>query len=85
MSASTYGNYTYGNASTTTNLHLNCNSYDTTVNWQHVLNACSLKHLTAMRTSLRVIEPGAGRSVCRFEQETYSTLVKPVREWPFKR
>jgi hypothetical protein len=38
MSASTYGNYTYGNASTTTNLHLNCNSYDTTVNWQHVLN-----------------------------------------------
>jgi hypothetical protein len=38
MSASTYGNYTYGNANTTTNLHMNCNSYDTTINWQHVLN-----------------------------------------------
>ena len=38
VSASTFGNYTYGNANTTTNLRLNCNSYDTTVNWRHVLN-----------------------------------------------
>ena len=39
MSSNTLGNYTYGNANTTTNLHLNCNSYDTTMNWPHVLNA----------------------------------------------
>jgi hypothetical protein len=38
MSASTIGNYTYGNASTTTGLHMNCNSYDTTMNWPHILN-----------------------------------------------
>jgi hypothetical protein len=38
MSASTFGNYTYGNANTSTDLHLNCSSYDTTVNWPHVLN-----------------------------------------------
>ncbi len=38
MSATTVGNYTDGNANTTTGLHLNCNSYDTTVNWPHVLN-----------------------------------------------
>jgi hypothetical protein len=38
MSANTSGNYTYGNANTTTNLHMNCDSYDTTINWPHVLN-----------------------------------------------
>ena len=38
MSATTIGNYTYGNADTTTGLHMNCNSYDNTMNWQHILN-----------------------------------------------
>ena len=37
-SANTVGNYTYGNANTSTGLHMNCNTYDTTVNWPHVLN-----------------------------------------------
>lgn len=38
MSATTIGNYTYGNANTATGLHMNCNSYDTTMNWPHILN-----------------------------------------------
>jgi hypothetical protein len=38
MFASIYGNNTFGNANTSTNLHLQCNSYDTTMNWPHVLN-----------------------------------------------
>jgi hypothetical protein len=37
-SANTIGNYTYGNANTSTGLHMTCNTYDTTMNWPHVLN-----------------------------------------------
>jgi len=36
--ANTVGNSTFGNATTTSNQHMNCNSYDTTVRWPHVLN-----------------------------------------------
>jgi outer membrane lipoprotein-sorting protein len=39
MTASTYGNTTYGTATGTTNLQMNCNSSDTTFRWTHVLNA----------------------------------------------
>ena len=38
FSANTIGNSTYGNAKTTTGLHMNCATYDTTMNWPHVLN-----------------------------------------------
>ena len=37
--ANTVGNSTYGNATTSSSQHMNCNSYDTTVRWPHVLNA----------------------------------------------
>jgi hypothetical protein len=36
--ANTVGNSTYGNATTSSSQHMNCNSYDTTVRWPHVLN-----------------------------------------------
>jgi hypothetical protein len=36
--ANTLGNSTYGNATTSSDQHMNCNSYDTTVQWPHVLN-----------------------------------------------
>ncbi len=36
--ASTLGNTTYGNATTNSNQHMSCNSYDTTMRWPHVLN-----------------------------------------------
>jgi hypothetical protein len=36
--ANTAGNSTFGNATTTSNQHMSCNSYDTTVRWPHVLN-----------------------------------------------
>ena len=39
MSASTYGNTTYGTATSTPNLQMNCRSSDTTMRWTHVLNA----------------------------------------------
>ncbi len=39
MTATTTGNVTFGNATTTSGLQMNCNSYDTTVRWPHVLNA----------------------------------------------
>jgi hypothetical protein len=39
MTATTTGNLTLGNATTTSGLHMNCNSYDTTTRWPHVLNA----------------------------------------------
>jgi len=37
--ASTYGNTTYGTATSTPNLQMNCRSSDTTIRWTHVLNA----------------------------------------------
>jgi len=33
-----YGNTAYGNATTNSNQHMSCNSYDTTIRWPHVLN-----------------------------------------------
>ncbi len=39
MTATTTGNFTFGNATTTSALQMNCNSYDTTIRWPHVLNA----------------------------------------------
>jgi outer membrane lipoprotein-sorting protein len=39
MMASTYGNTTYGTATSTPNLQMNCRSSDTTIRWTHVLNA----------------------------------------------
>ncbi len=39
MTATTTGNVTFGNATTTSALKMNCNSYDTTIRWPHVLNA----------------------------------------------
>lgn len=39
MTATTTGNVTFGNATTTSGLQMHCNSYDTTVRWPHVLNA----------------------------------------------
>jgi len=39
ITASTYGNTTYGNATSTPNLQMNCRSSDTTIRWKHVLNA----------------------------------------------
>jgi hypothetical protein len=33
-----YGNSAYGNATTNSNQHMSCNSYDTTMRWPHVLN-----------------------------------------------
>ena len=36
--ASTFGNSTYGNATTSSNQQMSCDSYDTTVQWPHVLN-----------------------------------------------
>jgi hypothetical protein len=39
MTASTIGNTTYGNATSTPNLQMNCRTYDNSIRWQHVLNA----------------------------------------------
>lgn len=39
MSASTVGNTTFGTATSTPNLQMNCQSADTTIRWPHVLNA----------------------------------------------
>jgi hypothetical protein len=39
MNSSTYGNNTYGTATSTPNLQMNCRSSDTTIRWTHVLNA----------------------------------------------
>jgi hypothetical protein len=39
MTAIAGGNITLGNATTDLGLQMNCNSYDTTVRWPHVLNA----------------------------------------------
>jgi hypothetical protein len=39
MSAYTAGNTTFGTATSTPDLHMNCNSSQTSVKWQHVLNA----------------------------------------------
>jgi hypothetical protein len=39
LTATTYGNTTYGTATSTPNLSMNCKSTDTTVRWTHVLNA----------------------------------------------
>ncbi len=36
--ATAYGNSAYGNATTNSNQHMTCNSYDTTMRWPHVLN-----------------------------------------------
>jgi hypothetical protein len=36
--ATAYGNSAYGNATTNSNQHMSCNSYDTTMRWPHVLN-----------------------------------------------
>lgn len=36
--ASAYGNSASGNATTNSNQHMNCNSYDTTQQWPHILN-----------------------------------------------
>jgi hypothetical protein len=36
--ANTLGNSTFGNATTNSNQHMSCNSYDTTIRWPHVLN-----------------------------------------------
>lgn len=33
-----YGNSAYGNATTNSNQHMRCSSYDTTMRWPHVLN-----------------------------------------------
>jgi hypothetical protein len=33
-----YGNSAYGNATTNSNQHMTCSSYDTTIRWPHVLN-----------------------------------------------
>lgn len=39
MNSSTFGNTTYGTATSTPNLQMNCRSSDNTVRWNHVLNA----------------------------------------------
>ncbi len=39
LTATTTGNVTFGNATTTSGVQMHCNSYDTTVRWPHVLNA----------------------------------------------
>ena len=39
MTATTLGNTTYGNATSTPNLRMNCRTSDTSIRWQHVLNA----------------------------------------------
>ena len=39
FSATTMGNSTFGNATTTPNLSMNCSSSDNTLRWTHVLNA----------------------------------------------
>ena len=39
MTSTTIGNFTFGNATTTSGLRMNCTSNDTTVRWPHVLNA----------------------------------------------
>lgn len=39
MSASAYGNTTYGTATSTPSLQMSCRSSDTTIRWTHVLNA----------------------------------------------
>jgi hypothetical protein len=36
--ANTIGNTTFGNGNTTSDMRMNCNSYDTTIRWPHVLN-----------------------------------------------
>jgi tetratricopeptide (TPR) repeat protein len=37
-SVNVYGNSAYGNATTNSDQHMSCNSYDTTIRWPHVLN-----------------------------------------------
>jgi hypothetical protein len=39
FSAYSTGNTTFGNATTTPDLHMNCNSYSNSIRWQHMLNA----------------------------------------------
>jgi hypothetical protein len=39
MNSSTYGNTTYGTATSTPNLQMSCKSSDNTIRWTHVLNA----------------------------------------------
>jgi len=39
LTATTTGNFTFGNATTTSGVQMHCSSYDTTVRWPHVLNA----------------------------------------------
>ena len=39
LSTTTAGNTTFGSATSSTNLRMNCNSTDTTIRWNHVLNA----------------------------------------------
>jgi hypothetical protein len=39
MTATTTGNFTFGDATTTSGFQMKCNSYDTTIRWPHVLNA----------------------------------------------
>jgi hypothetical protein len=41
--ANAYGNSAYGNATTTSNQQMSCNSYDTTMRWPHVLNVMFAK------------------------------------------
>lgn len=36
--ASTSGNATWGNGTTSSNMQMNCNSYDTSIRWPHMLN-----------------------------------------------
>lgn len=36
--ANSVGSTTFGNATTTSNQHMSCSSYDTTIRWPHVLN-----------------------------------------------
>jgi hypothetical protein len=36
--ANTAGNTTWGNGTTNSNMQMNCNSYDTTIRWPHMLN-----------------------------------------------
>jgi len=43
MTASTFGNMTYGNANSTENLRMNCKTSDNSIRWQHVLNAMFLQ------------------------------------------
>jgi len=38
ITANTIGSTTFGNGTTSSNMRMNCNSYDRTIRWQHVLN-----------------------------------------------